>query len=217
MSLRKPEFITFTGADDWTDIRGMMALSGQYPIEWGILFSPTRQGVDPRYPGGDAQSRFWWSGLRLAAHLCGEHSRRVMEGKMPDIPVDLWFCDRVQINHADPRPDLAAQFVEVFGAHRAIVQCRAAFPISDSHVDWLFDQSGGRGALPQGWPSHHGDRLRGFAGGINPENVAKIVGRLEVSGPYWIDMESGVRTDDHFDLKKVRQVCELVFDGRGAE
>ena len=60
--MRKPEFITFTGADDHTDVRDMVALSKLYPIEWGILFSISRQGTDPRYPGGEA-ARLCGSGL----------------------------------------------------------------------------------------------------------------------------------------------------------
>lgn len=29
-------------------------------------------------------------------------------------------------------------------------------------------------------------------------------------GPFWIDMETGVRTDNRFDLRKVRRVLEQV-------
>lgn len=46
----QPLFITFTGVDEHTDLRGMIALSAQYPIEWGVLFSPKRQGCETRYP-----------------------------------------------------------------------------------------------------------------------------------------------------------------------
>jgi hypothetical protein len=33
-----------------------------------------------------------------------------------------------------------------------------------------------------------------------------------VGQPYWIDMESGVRTDDRFDLDKCELVLMQVFD-----
>jgi hypothetical protein len=35
----------------------------------------------------------------------------------------------------------------------------------------------------------------------------------QTTGRYWIDMESGVRTDDRFDIEKCRAVCEAVFGG----
>ncbi|MGY4224420.1 hypothetical protein ACVMIH_001781 [Bradyrhizobium sp. USDA 4503] len=87
----KPEFITFTGIDNWTELHDIHVLSIKYPVEFGILFSPKRQGTDPRYPDGDALSRFMWSGLRLSAHLCGDYSRRIMAGEsiVDTIPVDL--------------------------------------------------------------------------------------------------------------------------------
>lgn len=210
--IRPPEFITFTGADDHTDISEMIALSKQYPIEWGILFSPSRQGVDPRYPGGDAQSRFLWSGLLMAAHLCGGHSRDIMDGLSLDIPVDLGFFNRIQINHGGPNPRRIEAFRQGWGP-RCIAQTRATKFPKDTSLDWLFDASGGRGVTPAAWPPYPG-RLVGYAGGIGPDNVASIIGEINASGPYWIDMESGVRTDDRFDLSLCRRVCEAVYGVR---
>ncbi|MET4720710.1 hypothetical protein ABIF63_004816 [Bradyrhizobium japonicum] len=211
----KPEFITFTGIDNWTELYDIHALSLKYPIEWGILFSPERQGSDPRYPEGDALSRFMWSNLRLSAHLCGEYSRRIMAGEsVVDIcPVDLGCFARVQINHVDPVPARIVEFRNGWGKMRAIAQTRAdEFP-RDTSVDWLFDRSGGRGEAPTAWPAHSGgDRLVGYAGGISPENIRGVMSVLEqTTGRYWIDMKSGVRTDDRFDIEKCRAVCEAVF------
>ena len=51
------------------------------------------------------------------------------------------------------------------------------------------------------------------AGGFNPENVADKLHYLLTNdevGDFWIDMESGVRTeDDWFDLDKVRRVLAI--------
>lgn len=207
----KPEFITFTGADEWTSIDGMRALSRQYPIEWGVLFSPKRQGVDPRYPGGEAQSRLLWSNLRLSAHLCGAYSDAIMAGQpILDIPVDLGYFRRIQVNHATPDPTRIVEFRKGWGPMRCIAQARGPFPDDDS-VDWLFDASGGRGVAPAAWPAHPG-RLVGYAGGIGPDNVLSVLAAgVGSAAPYWIDMESGVRTDDRFDLEKCRAVCEQVY------
>lgn len=63
----------------------------------------------------------------------------------------------------------------------------------------------------------------GYAGGFNPDNVAeKLSFLMENSqvGDFWIDMESGVRTDDWFDTDKVRRVlriCKEVIRDLGVE
>ncbi|KGT73664.1 hypothetical protein MA20_42675 [Bradyrhizobium japonicum] len=210
----KPEFITFTGIDNWTELYDIHALSLKYPIEWGILFSPKRQGSDPRYPDGDALSRFMWSNLRLSAHLCGAYSDAIMEGRdLEKPPVDFFYFRRIQVNHAEPKPDRIIHFRNGWGKARGIAQTRAnQFP-ADTSVDWLFDRSGGRGETPTAWPAHPGgDRLVGYAGGISPENIHGVMSVLEqTTGRYWIDMESGVRTNDRFDIGKCRAVCEAVF------
>ena len=41
------------------------------------------------------------------------------------------------------------------------------------------------------------------------EQVAKITDTVTGSLPFWIDMEGRVRTDEVFDLAKVRRVLEL--------
>ncbi|UFX42147.1 phosphoribosylanthranilate isomerase [Bradyrhizobium sp. 41S5] len=211
----KPEFITFTGIDNWTELHDIHVLALKYPVEFGILCSPTRQGTDPRYPDGDALSRFMWSKLRMSAHLCGDYSRRIMAGEsiVETIQVDLGYFARIQVNHADPAPAKIIQFRSGWGNMRAIAQTRGdTFP-TDTSVDWLFDRSGGTGAAPTAWPMHPGgDRLVGYAGGISPDNITGVMTVLEqMPGRYWIDMESGVRTDDRFDIAKCRAVCEAVF------
>jgi hypothetical protein len=208
--VRTPDFITFTGADDRTDVSHMAALSAQYPIEWGILLSRKRQGHDNRYPGGEAQSRLLWSGLRMSAHICGSYAQDIMDGtSFHDIPVDLGYFKRAQINHRYPDSTAIAKFGRGWGI-RCIAQFRDSNFPAPGNVDWLFDASGGRGISPDVWPKHPG-RLAGYAGGISPENVLSVIEAIGADGPYWIDMESGVRTDDWFDLDKCEAVCRAVF------
>lgn len=207
---RKPVHITFTGADDRTDIEGMRALSAEYPIEWGILFSPTRQGIDQRYPGQDALSRLLRSDLHLAAHLCGGYARDVVEGRTLKFPFHLGRFGRAQVNHTSPDPEAIEFFQDQWGP-RCIAQARGtSFPANTS-IGWLFDTSGGRGQEPEVLPPYPG-RLVGYAGGIGPDNVLTMVKRIAATGPYWIDMESKVRTNNWFDLELCRQVCEAVYD-----
>jgi hypothetical protein len=208
---RPPEFVTFTGADDETSVEGMVEIAARYPIEWGILFSAKRQGLSPRYPGDPW--RFTRRGLRLAAHLCGEHARIALE-----TPPSLWLplelmlsFERVQINH--PAPDSwAARGFRTLAGRPVILQARTdrEFSGRDPEILSLFDRSGGHGVVPETWPRYPG-RLVGYAGGIGPENVAAVIRAIDADGPYWLDMESGVRTDDRFDIAKCRRVCEAVY------
>jgi phosphoribosylanthranilate isomerase len=52
----------------------------------------------------------------------------------------------------------------------------------------------------------------GYAGGINPDNVKRIVDLIESNNPhnikYYIDMESGVRENNLFSIEKCRQVVQ---------
>ena len=53
----------------------------------------------------------------------------------------------------------------------------------------------------------------GYAGGIGPGNVydkAKELFLNENVEDFWVDMESGVRTDDWFDLNKAEKVIQQV-------
>lgn len=206
-----PEFITFTGVDDDTDPAAMVALSDEYPIEWGILFSPKRQGAG-RYPR--LATVEWLVSevlLTYSAHLCGGDAREVIESGASHHDLSGYF-GRAQINTADPKvqPSLIGLWAREAGL-RAILQCRGPFP--DVHaVDVLYDASGGRGILPTSWPSGL-DRLCGYAGGLSPDNVAAAVSVIGSRATrYWIDMESGVRDDrDRFDIGKCRAVCEAVY------
>lgn len=54
----------------------------------------------------------------------------------------------------------------------------------------------------------------GYAGGIGPDTVAGIVEAIEKVNPglapYYIDMESGIRTNDLFDIDKCLEVANIV-------
>jgi len=214
----KPEFITFTGADSDTDINEMLALSDQYPIEWGILFSPKLQGTG-RYPALSTIKRIASTpGFRLAAHICGGDARAVIAGgAFPHDGLVASYFLRAQINTADPEvdPSRIKSWADRLGV-RAILQCRESFP-GDQNVDYLYDTSGGRGDSPLNWPDFRASKSPcGYAGGLNPDNVAAQIKRFAPeSGRYWIDMESGVRDDlDRFSLEKCRAVCENVYGER---
>src|SRR3546814_6413796 len=135
--MRLPEHITFTGVDARTNLVWVKELSDRYPIEWGILLSPKRQGVENRYPDPAAIEPFLKSGLDLAVHICGDHSRAIMAGEMPDLPLGIGRLDRAQINHAAPVANRILDLFQLLGP-RCITQSRTPkFPAEDS-LDWLY-------------------------------------------------------------------------------
>lgn len=207
-----PEFITFTGVDDATDPAGLVQLADDYPVEFGLLFSPKRQGLEPRYPTMTTIVRLVEElPLRWAAHLCGADARAwLYEDRCEH---DLRRYQRVQINTADPhiQPSLIGNQAAKRNL-RAILQCRGEFP-KVANVDVLFDASGGRGIAPSDWPTAAKTTFCGYAGGLRPDNVAEAVRVISTRATrYWIDMESGVRDErDRFSLEKCRAVCEAVY------
>jgi hypothetical protein len=209
---RKPKSITFTGVDDGTSIDAMRDLSSQYPIEWGVLFSPTRQGIDPRYPSLSTVRKLAESGLPLAAHVCGLYAHAVQGGAWDvEAPIDIRAFQRVQVNHASPDINRVSAFGQNWNLP-VILQSRSlgVFP-PDDDVLWLQDASGGRGIPTSAWLPYPG-RVVGYVGGLGPANVRAAIEQIGASGPYWIDMESGVRMADHFDLNLCARVCENVFE-----
>ena len=223
--MRKPDFITFTGADDQTDINDLIALARDYPgrVEFAILYSPKRTGT-ARYPTGNWRRDIQSTGLQLAAHLCGEASRQLIATGVTVYDLaDFDGISRIQVNTSDPQVSPARIRAWADGLSRAylhdiqpILQCRGSFP-DDNRVSWLFDQSGGAGIEPDHWPIPCPDTAGpvGYAGGIGPQNVTQIIARLPQSTSWWIDMESKIRVNDQFDIGLCRQVCEAVY-GRPA-
>lgn len=212
----KPAFITFTGVDRADLLPGMQALSSRFPIEWGVLIDPDRDN-QPLYPDRGARQAFQSSALRLSAHICGPAASSLARGLDPQL--ELKGFARLQINHSRNGSDEATiQNVHAFGSRcniRVALQCQRAFP-TDDRVDWLYDVSFGSGKMPDTWPavvSAH--PLCGYSGGLGPANVVDRLKRFPVvpGVPFWIDMESGVRTAGRFDLEKCAAVCEAVFGG----
>ncbi|HEY0901886.1 MAG TPA: hypothetical protein VGD95_07170, partial [Micavibrio sp.] len=73
----------------------------------------------------------------------------------------------------------------------------------------LYDASAGQGISPETWDAPLPGHFTGYAGGLNPDNVAgqiQAIAHVVGDTPTWIDMETGIRTNDAFDLAKVRRV-----------
>ena len=192
----KPKFTTFTGVDDFTDLDRLVEISDKYPVEWGILSGFYNK---QRCPNEETIQKVLSKGLKLAYHLCEKSAEQFQEGTFA-IPDEF---SRIQVNG---KPDLE-KLVKLNVKQEMIIQVDK---FSKVDVSQLYDVSAGRGLVPESFPEHPGYMV-GFAGGINPENVEEYLKNINCDADYWIDMESGVRTDNKLDLNKVEAVLQKVY------
>ena len=214
--VQAPAFIAFTGVDRVEDIGSLQALSARYPVEWGVLIDDA-QTDKPLFPDAEARKAIVTAGgLRLAAHVCGEEAKRIANAP-ETVSVDLTGFQRVQVNHSftgstEAQIENTVRFGRRLGA-RTMLQCKDMFP-HESRLDWLFDVSFGTGVAPSAWPKLPlTGPFCGYSGGLKPGNVAEVVRAIDArrGDLYWIDMESGIRTDGWLDLSKCEAVCKAVF------
>ncbi len=217
--------VTISGADDAVDPKALQALSSEFPfVEWGILYSAKRSG-EPRYP-----SLQWlntlptqcWDGRRiqLALHLCGESARNTLDGSGVWLQRVFPSFQRVQVNGYTPPAAGLVLVAQRWTVFEFILQVREEAHLEGAAEDIhamghykrasiLFDPSGGRGLEAFRWPTPPPGIRMGYAGGIKPSTVLDVLRDIgPVDASFWIDMESGVRTDDKFDLALVRKVLE---------
>jgi hypothetical protein len=219
--------VSLTGADDRTDIADLVRLSSLYPfVEWALLYVPHPGG--PRNPTPVWREQFFDTPMdgSNAVHLCFKQPfEELLAGTLP---ADVQRAKRLQLNinargidftdeqvfevykrALDLGPDVILQYqtATVAVAERFITSLA---PADAKRVHILLDESRGTGKTPDSWalPSTLEGLYCGFAGGLGPENAAQVLAKVEALGqPYWIDMETKVRTDNQFDLAK----CELVL------
>ena len=217
--------VTITGPDDKTDLLELMEMSVEYPfVEWGILFSVAKAGTN-RYPSLERINELTQiHGLKLSAHLCGWFSRSVVEKKQFSIidNLDPAF-KRVQINYnfkykaadlgafiqyARETPNRAIIF-QYNQSNKSTIDAmpKVALP---SNIHFLYDSSGGYGKEISNIGNIIGENYTGYAGGINPDNIAKIcanITKLGNTADVWIDMETGARnTMDELDIDAVEEL-----------
>lgn len=226
----KLDRVTITGADESVTPYDLCVLSDEFPfVEWGVLCSESREGREPRYP-----SRAWVDNLfertnhvvRFAAHLCGRWSRDATLGPF------LWAIERhdhwrrfgrIQFNGANP--DVVWHRVCDYGDQFR----EKGFVLQLSQFDgwggiphgpaFLLDNSGGRGVVLAEYPNPVPGAYCGYSGGIGPETIRSVLEAVcdkPGDAPFWIDMESNVRSEvggrSVLDLGKVRFCLEVARD-----
>ncbi len=227
--MAKLQHITFTGIDGKTNLQALWELQLLYPIaEFGVLVSNNWRENGNRFFNPSFLSALD-RGLNLSAHFCGRIARKAICGDFD--PYFLWVTEteyaymfnRCQLNIStaaeNPKsfvlPNDFRLFKEIIIQQKSADNCSLFLNSTRSEkVSVLLDGSGGMGIdTPIKVLPNAGKNFKvGYAGGFNPDNVAEKLTYLyeqEEVGDFWIDMESGVRTDDWFDLDKVRQVLEI--------
>mgnify|MGYP000887107737 CR=1 FL=1 len=215
--------VTFTGPDIHTDVNELKVIQNDYPfVEWGILISGNPN--IKRHPPKEFIESLKDTGLNLSLHLCAKYSSDIMKKGIIEIPYE--FFSRYQINFnfkfSKHNIEYYEQLTNKYKNKDFILQYnRSNEPyVKDiihkynmSNTNILFDASGGRGTEISSIEKPFFSIYTGYSGGIYPDNVIDICNKINDYKNYdnvWIDMESGVRTDDIFDLGKVRDVLKKV-------
>jgi hypothetical protein len=231
--------ITFTGADDSTNVSEMRKISEAYPMtEWGILLPPAASiAGGGKFPTELFLQRIVQTipDLNLAAHLCYEFTHVIHAGVDPlrKYSIAPGVFKRYQINthgvyHIPPAApfynmiddNTHTQFIfQLDGINDELYKI-ASFEKELFNTAALYDISSGTGVSPKEWPSFAevdtNGRI-GFAGGLGPDNILAEIANIEEAvgeNDFWVDMETNVRTGKFFDLKKVTDVLQQL-DARG--
>jgi hypothetical protein len=226
------ERVSLTGADDSVELSRLIDLTARYPhAEWALLYVPHNEGA-PRNPQRAWREAFF---SRLAdysaVHLCGALAfEQLLQGALP---ADILEAPRMQLNINARKADFSdAQVLEVFShaltlgpdiilqyhpqSAAVIERFAQATPAKDlDRVHILMDASRGTGLAPQRWTQPEGldEFFVGYAGGIGPMNIQSVLQEVTRLGrPCWVDMESGVRSGNEFDLDKAEAVLRAAAE-----
>lgn len=220
--------VTFTGVDDRTSLDVLKLLDNKN-IEWGILVSGNNTDKDTatRFPNFETIDKILNLGLNnVSCHICGNFARHyVKTGDFSQIR-DFLTQERVekfsrfQLNirgYDRYKPFVIEEDIHIIiqvSDSKSYQYFYKMQELNPNKVEALIDYSGGKGKLGCFNYVSDGDEIFGYAGGINVNNVAYILGyiegRMKYNVKYWIDMESSVRTDDWFDLNKVSEVLDEI-------
>jgi phosphoribosylanthranilate isomerase len=224
--------LTMTGIDAKTDpkwigsmLRKFILKNGYSGLEFAILRSP-KVDQSPRYPNREVIKRLMSEAKSgdFAYHLCGRYARMVHSlewAELCDI-IDFSAVGRVQVN--SPEADEKAILnLWRFGAHigkSVVMQWRGdEFPAVPG-IHLLQDRSGGQGITETTWsiPDAMCAKVKtfiGYAGGLGPDNVEQALKAIRIASRgrrFWIDCESGLRTDDCFDQSKAERMAQTVYE-----
>lgn len=224
--------LTMTGIDAKTDpkwiksmLRKYILKNGYSGLEFAILRSP-KVDQSPRYPNRQAIKRLMTEAHSgdFAFHLCGRYARMVHDGEWAELCdiIDFEAVGRVQVNspEADEKAILNLWRFSAHIGRSVVMQWRGnEFPAVPG-IHLLQDRSGGQGIPETKWssPDEICTKVKnfiGYAGGLRPDNVSEALKSIIPASRgqrFWIDCETGLRTDDWFDQSKAEQMAQAVRD-----
>ena len=220
--------ITFTGIDIMSDFKTLKEIQREFPIaEFGVLTSYSWFENGNRYLDPSLIGLLRGYEINLSLHICGSAAHDATIGKWEKLDKltegNLDLFKRCQLNVSTRKNNPAYCHVPLVIGQEIIIQQRNVNEIglfTETRKHWyqpmykwsvLLDASGGRG-IDTPIEILESQEKVGYAGGINPENVGDKLYQLLTSpkvGDFWIDMESGVRTDDWLDFDKVYRVLRI--------
>ncbi|MDD2863045.1 MAG: hypothetical protein PHI71_18520, partial [Acidiphilium sp.] len=207
--------------------------------EWAILVFPEKEGTPRNPSAQWREKFLSLELPHTAAHLCGTQIfRELSTPETAKVRIaELSRYGRVQLNINARRPEFTDD--EVLSIYRKLLDAGLhlilqhhdgswrviqkfvadAAPESLSRIALLYDASKGTGKRPEFWPpmSTVGSvpLFCGYAGGLGPDVLDEELPRIREAAtawrdlPFWIDMESGVRTNNEFDLSKAETVLRI--------
>ena len=223
--------VTITGVDDSIPPEALFELSQEFPfVEWGLLYSKKLGGkAVPRFP-----SFFWLTmygilcekrtdmSVKTSLHMCGSAVKETFKGFGPakELVKSYPFIERIQLNTHGEYHQYNMDFcrflpseIEYIFQYDGVNTQQLNHAIDEGLTcSALFDLSHGDGVLPEHWPELLSNVNYGYAGGLGPHNLEEQIGLIEQragDNTVWIDMETHVRTNEKFDLVKVRQCLEI--------
>lgn len=223
--------ISFIGIDKKTNIDRLLKIAEKYPeVEFGFLCSDSKTNTDTnnRYPKLVLLQQLKNKNINLSLHVCGRLARNICKtGSLDEVKkfVGPYFdmFDRIQLNVVGSK--MNNLITNTYGKqiiiqtnlneHKSKATYEMLRAANLNNIVFLSDNSGGKG-LEVDFDYFEGLDYQGFAGGLKPENILERKEEIDSlwEKDYWLDMESGVRTDDWFDLDKVEDICKKVLGER---
>jgi hypothetical protein len=160
--------------------------------------------------------------MRVSGHVCGELAKNICQGSFcPRLNLPIfarmqlniagWIGEGVNANAmASCLPNTREYIIQVGpSVNEGLALARQ---LSELKVvaSVLFDSSGGQGREPESWPIAPNDICCGYAGGLGPDNLhthLKLLGEIVGNSSIWVDMESGVRSEDGQALDLNNKQC----------
>ena len=234
--MKNLHLVSFVGVDEHTNLPDLSDNSSfieEVGIEWSVLFSDSKSIKNyVRYPSYEFCKDF----LKVipqnihsmrSLHLCGSVINRYLKQES-DVMELCANATRIQLNlnisnYTEAEyEELAEDIVYVstkYGHHVIMQQNKTKEKFMNVFLgkasrtfSLLHDSSGGFGREINSVVPPNPLYNTGYAGGIGPENVKKIVDLIEENNPlnikYYIDMESKIRENNLFSVKNCHQVIQ---------